>query len=160
MSLFEATEEERRRADVEQRALKLLTRREHSRLELSLKLQQRRFDESDIEPVLDQLVAQGWLDDERFADIYARQRMELGYGPMRIRAELQQKGVRDEPEALTSVSESTWREAAIEQRARRFGLTRVANRKERGRQGRFLAQRGYTMAQIEAALAQSESERD
>lgn len=79
-------------------ALRLLARREHSRLELSLKLRQRKIESAIIETVLDEYEAEGWLDDDRFADVYARQRMDIGYGPLRILGELQQRGVHRTPE--------------------------------------------------------------
>ena len=58
---------------------------------------------------MDALVRQGLASDERFADAYARKRAEAGYGPVRIRAELRQRGiegglVRD----VLAAYESTW----------------------------------------------------
>ncbi|TNE98663.1 MAG: regulatory protein RecX, partial [Gammaproteobacteria bacterium] len=50
-------------------ALRLLARREHSRLELSLKLRQRKLPSSVIDAVLDDFEHEGWLDDQRFADV-------------------------------------------------------------------------------------------
>ncbi|MFE8072056.1 regulatory protein RecX [Marinobacteraceae bacterium S3BR75-40.1] len=133
-------------------ALKLLARREHSRRELALKLMQRHFEDAVIEAVLDEFESRQWLDDERFAEVYVRQRVSLGYGPMRIMAELQQRGVDGEPEALKEVDGQTWCQMAREAREKKFGLQPIEDRRERGRQGRYLAQRGYTMSQIEAAL--------
>ena len=52
-------------------ALRLLARREHSRLELSLKLRQRKLPGDIINAVLDDYEKEGWLDDDRFADVYA-----------------------------------------------------------------------------------------
>lgn len=141
-------------SELENRALRLLGRREHSRLELWHKLYRRAADDAQLARVLDQLESGGWLDDSRFAEIYARQRREAGYGPVRIRAELEQRGVAEEPEALSGVSETEWREAACQQRLRRFGsLESGLSWKEKGKQGRFLAQRGFSRTQIEAALA-------
>jgi len=77
--------------DIENRALRLLARREHSRTELWYKLYRRAEDDSQLVRVLDQLESAGWLDDRRFAEVYARQRREAGYGPVRIRAELEQR---------------------------------------------------------------------
>ena len=142
--------------DIENRALRLLARREHSRMELWHKLNRRAEDDSQLARVLDHLEAEGWLDDSRFAEVYARQRREAGYGPVRIRAELEQRGVTEAPEALSSVAEHEWQEAATRQRFRRFGDDgSTLSWKEMGRQSRFLAQRGFSRAQIEAALAAS-----
>lgn len=75
-------------------AMDLLARREHSRAELLEKLQHR-FPESEplFAEVLDQLTADGLLDDERFCEAYVRYRRSRGVGPLLIRQELRQKGV-------------------------------------------------------------------
>lgn len=134
-------------------ALRLLARREHSRQELALKLRQRKIDAAIISSVLDDYEAEGWLDDQRFADVFARQRMDVGYGPLRILAELQQRGVHQSPESLTEVTEDQWAQIAIRLRAKRFGLGPVADDlQEKLRQARFLARRGFSQSQIERAL--------
>lgn len=135
-------------------AVKLLARREHSRAELALKLLRRGYLQADIDSALDECEAQNWLDDQRYAEIYARQRRDALYGPVRILAELQQRGVNDEPEALATIPESVWRQSAAQLREKKFGLTAGLDWNERGRQGRFLANRGFTMSQIEYALDQ------
>lgn len=134
-------------------ALRLLARREHSRMELSLKLRQRRIDNGVIESVLDEYEQEGWLDDHRFADVYARQRMDLGYGPLRILAELQQRGVHFAPECLEEVTEQAWREKAVVLRERRYGLADLKDDwNEKMRQARFLTRRGFSAAQVDWAL--------
>lgn len=134
-------------------ALRLLARREHSRLELSLKLRQRRVPEDIIEAVLDDYEQEGWLDDSRFADVYARQRMDLGYGPLRILGELQQRGVHTSPECLDAMTEEDWCQQAIRLREKRFGLEDLSeNWDEKVRQGRFLNRRGYAASHVERAL--------
>lgn len=139
-------------------AVKLLARREHSRAELATKLTQRGYDGSEVRSALDECEAQHWLDDRRFADIYVRQRKDSLYGPIRILAELQQRGINMEPDALSDTLESEWRKNATRLRAKKFGLATGLDWNERGRQGRFLAQRGFTMSQIEHALEQRDSD--
>lgn len=138
---------------VKERALKLLARREHSRFELGRKLAGPGGSTEVVEEVLDELVAEGWQSDERFAESFSRQRIEAGYGPLRIRSELEQRGVRGNSQALTALAEDDWVSMAREQRQRRFGVEPPADRKQRGRQGRFLAQRGFSRCQVEKALA-------
>lgn len=138
-------------------ALRLLARREHSRRELELKLAQRGVAASAYGPVLDDFEERGWLSDERFADILVRQRLEAGYGPLRIRADLQQKGIRGVPPALAQVSDCQWRQAAIDARVRRFGLADLkGDRKLWAKQGGYLARRGFSGEQIEYALTRRE----
>jgi len=140
-------------------ALRLLARREHSRQELALKLRQRKLESAVIEAVLDEYEAEGWLDDQRFADVYARQRMDLGYGPLRILAELQQRGVHQSPECLDQVSDEQWCRMAAQLRERRFGLVPVQDDlKEKMRQARFLARRGFSSGQVEKALGVTDPE--
>lgn len=134
-------------------ALRLLARREHSRYELAMKLRQRKLDPVDYEPVLDEYEAEGWLSDERFAEIYCRQRIELGYGPLRILGELQQRGIHWTPELIAQTSEQQWRDSAARLRARRFGLADLGEDWEgKVRQARFLSRRGFTAEQVEHAL--------
>ena len=89
-------------------ALRLLARREHSRYELAMKLRQRKIEPEVYEPVLDEYEEEGWLSDERFAEVYTRQRVELGYGPLRILGELQQRGIHWTPEQLQQMSDQQW----------------------------------------------------
>lgn len=134
-------------------ALRLLARREHSRLELSLKLKQRKIEADVIERVLDDYEVEGWLSDERFADVYARQRMDLGYGPLRILAELQQRGVHATPGCLREMTGADWIERATLLREKRFGLNDISEDwDEKVRQARFLAGRGFASDQVESAL--------
>ncbi|MGM0952238.1 MAG: regulatory protein RecX [Pseudomonadota bacterium] len=134
-------------------ALRLLARREHSRQELSLKLRQRKIESDIIDTVLDEYENKGWLDDQRFAEVFTRQRMDMGYGPVRILAELQQRGVHQTPDCLNEVPDEHWCEIAAKLRERRFGLAPVHNDlPEKMRQARFLARRGFSSAQVEKAL--------
>ena len=134
-------------------ALRLLARREHSRLELVLKLRQRGIEPGLIEEVLDEYEHEGWLSDDRFADVYARQRMDLGYGPLRIQAELQQRGIRFLPEALKEVDDASGVRTAVRLRERKFGLADIRDDwPEKARQARFLGQRGFSAEQVEQAL--------
>jgi|AntRauTorcE11897_2_1112592.scaffolds.fasta_scaffold00937_9 regulatory protein len=134
-------------------ALRLLARREHSRLELDLKLRQRKVEAPIIEKVLDEYEANDWLNNARFADVFARQRFDLGYGLLKIIAELQQRGIQRPPPWLSSMTDKEWTESAIRVRDRRFGLSDIREDwDEKGRQGRFLARRGYASDHIESAL--------
>lgn len=73
--------------------MRLLVYREHSRTELRRKLQTRFPDAPEIEQVLDGLEQRDYLSDERFVEEYLKSRKRKGYGPLRIRAELQERGI-------------------------------------------------------------------
>ena len=136
-------------------ALRLLARREHSRLELALKLKQRKIESDVIEQVLDDYEAEGWLCDERFAEVYARQRMDLGYGPLRIQDELQQRGIQETPLCVRAMNDTDWSDRATSLREKRFGLCDIRDDwDEKARQARFLARRGFSSEHVENALDQ------
>lgn len=140
-------------------ALRLLARREHSRQELVLKLRQRKLDDSVISLVLDDYENEGWLDDNRFADVYSRQRIDLGYGPLKVLAELQQRGIHNTPPCLDELAEADWIRNALLLREKRFGLSDLSDDwDERLRQARFFTRRGFTANQVERALAVSDAE--
>lgn len=134
-------------------AVKLLARREHSRLELERKLDQRSYDRDTIAAALDELEEAGFIDAERFAESYVRLRAEKGYGPKRIRLELGERGIggADAAAALEN-AEIDWAESARDVRAKRFGEPVPETFNERARQSKFLDYRGFEPGQIAAAL--------
>ncbi|MBP6534517.1 MAG: regulatory protein RecX [Arenimonas sp.] len=79
-----------------QQALGLLVRREHSRRELKQKLKFRGKEPEEIDVALETLSRQDFQNDERFAFALARSRQSAGYGPQRIRAEMQQHSLDSE----------------------------------------------------------------
>lgn len=138
---------------VQRQALNLLARREHSAYELRLKLWRREFDDALIEAAIKALLDDNRLSDARFAETYAEARARRGFGPVRIRGELQQRGVADSlaEDALDRV-DADWEASAAEQRVRRFGGAPPETERERQRQYRYLTQRGFTSDQARAAL--------
>ena len=79
--------------DIRNRALRLLSRREHSRLELERKLRGHDGPSPTIDAVLDALELEGLLHEDRFVDAYVSERFDKGFGPLRIRSELQTRGI-------------------------------------------------------------------
>ena len=129
--------------DLRSKALQFLARREYARAELQQKLQQYTETPEEIEPLLDDFAARGWLSDERFAEQWTHQRGQR-YGSARLKQELRQKGVADETisDALEEIAGSE------EARARNVWQKRFrappANINERAKQLRFLAARGFS----------------
>jgi regulatory protein len=134
-------------------ALDLLALREHSRRELERKLAARGFSDELISPTLDALEASGVLVAARFTESFIRSRVARGNGPVRIRAELAERGIADIDGAdLLRDSEVDWVAEARAARTKRFGAAPPRDFKERARQARFLQSRGFNSAQIAAAL--------
>lgn len=146
-------------AEIRLAAMNLLARREHSRLELVRKLKGRVDDQELLDEALDRLVEDKLLDDERFCEAFVRMRANGGYGPVRVRAELKEKGVRDELiSQYMAQHEADWYEQARQVFEKKYGLNPDTDAKSRAKQQRFLAQRGFSFEQIKSSLAGIEEE--
>lgn len=140
--------------ECEYAAIRLLAQREHSRYELLRKLRQRfQCSEEVLTQVLDKLQNDGYQDDERYTEIFVRSAIARGRGPQRIQYELREKGVSDTLIAATLAElEVDWQTLASEQREKKFGSLKPADYKERARQSRFLAGRGFYSDTINAVF--------
>lgn len=79
---------------IKDRAILLLSRREHSKKELTEKLVQKlSINKLDILGVLNELEQKDYLSDNRYADMVIRSQFKRGYGPIKIQSALKQKGV-------------------------------------------------------------------
>lgn len=129
-------------ASIRERALGFLSRREYTRLELKRKLSPHAEDEHEVEALLADFAARGWLSEARFAEqiIHARR---AKYGAQRIVQELKEKGVSSEAVAaiLPDLQESEL-ETARAVWEKKFGVL-PRDAKERARQMRFLMSRGF-----------------
>ena len=70
-------------------ALRLLARREHGAHELASKLAQKGYTASVVQDVLAECQRLDLQNDARFVEMICRTRIRQGYGPIRIRLELQ-----------------------------------------------------------------------
>ncbi len=76
------------------KALELVARREHSTGELKIKLMQRGFGSAGIDAVCEILQTEGLLDDQRFARMYAENRLRRKpEGPLLLEQRLRAKGI-------------------------------------------------------------------
>jgi regulatory protein len=142
-------------AEIRFSAMNLLARREHSRLELVRKLQQRVDDKALLDEALDRLIEDNLLDEERFCEAFVRMRANGGYGPIRVRAELKERGVCDELiSRYITLHEADWPKQVIAVFEKKYGLNADADAKIRASQKRFLAQRGFSFEQIKLAFSQ------
>jgi regulatory protein len=129
--------------------VKLLARREHSARELAAKLEARGYESADVAETLGTLQSKSLQSDARFCESYAHHRVQRGYGPVRMRQELEQRGVdktliRDTLDGLGV----DWAAHLAGVRSGRFGAHFPADLKEKTRQMRFLQQRGFSAESI------------
>jgi regulatory protein len=105
-----------------------------------------------IEAVLDDFEARGWLSDQRFAEALVRRRSER-YGTRKIQDELSQAGVDSAKTAdLLKNLKDTEFQRAYELWERKFGVL-ATEQKERARQYRFLASKGFSSDVVSRVVA-------
>jgi len=137
------------------KSLDLISRREHSRGELYIKLIKRYPDAQElINETLDKLNFNKLLNDARFAEMYVMARAKKGFGPQRIKMELQQKQVgsieiTDAIEAFEGWDEILRHELEKKYKQPTEDFKEIMKRKQ------FLYNRGFSQAQIESVLDQS-----
>lgn len=133
-------------------AMNLLARREHGHVELARKLLQRGADAEMIEVELQRLTEDGLLSEERYLESYIRSRANAGRGPLRIREELTQRGLeRSDVERALHAADIDWDENMRDLWQRRFA-GQIIDLKDKAKQSRFLAQRGYAADAIRHLL--------
>lgn len=124
------------------RALRHLARREYTRHELTLKLAPHAESAEEIALVLDDFTQRGWLSEQRAAEQMVHARRSR-YGPVRIRRDLEAKGVPAEVVAsAVAALKGDELEAARAVWKKRFREP-PADAAERAKQQRFLLGRGF-----------------
>jgi len=82
-------------------------------------------------------------------------RTARGFGPVKIRLELKQRGVDGELiDACCDAANPLWCEHAVKARRKRFAHTPVDSYSTWARQARYLQQRGFDASHIHAALGE------
>jgi regulatory protein len=139
-------------------AFRILARRDHTRKELAVKLRQKGHDRTATESALARCRELGYLDDAKTAAIIARHLVDSGYGPLRVRQTLGQKGLDDAliEQALAYCGDDETQvlsaQRMLEKKASRL-RREVDPWKRRQKAYRFLAGRGFSSAIINRAIA-------
>ena len=135
------------------KALDLVSRREHSCYELIQKLN-KRFPETMpvIEDVAQKLVTNNILNDERFAEMYLNSRARKGFGPKKIEMELHSKKI-DSSFIATAIAEyDNWAENAENELLKKFKGIKPNDFNSKMKQKQFLFNRGFSTQIIEQIL--------
>lgn len=139
--------------EAERDAVRLLAPREHSRLELRRKLLQRDHAPEIVEEALSRLQEQGLLSDERFVEQYIAMRRKKGYGPVRIRQELRERGINDTMiHEWMDERDGEWLVSMKQVVQKKFSVLVDADYKEQARLARFLEYRGFPGEMIRGYL--------
>ncbi len=146
------TEDARNPTRVRAAAIAHLARRDFASGELRRKLTHQGFAEALVAEAIEELVAEGVLNDTRYLENYVSYHADRGEGPLRIEAELREFGLSAEliQNALDTIAD--WKARARDVRTRRFGTDIPDTWPQKAKQARFLQYRGFTADQIRAAL--------
>ena len=135
------------------KALDLVSRREHSRHELMQKLDKRYPATSPIiEEVLDKLEINKILDDERFAEMYLNSRARKGFGPKKIEMELNSRKVNSLFISNAIEAYENWLENAQKVLKKKFKDQKPEDYQSKMKQKQFLFSRGFSAPIIDKLL--------
>ncbi|MFL2775834.1 MAG: regulatory protein RecX [Gammaproteobacteria bacterium] len=135
--------------DIRKKILDLLSRREHSKYELVLKLE-RRVDSSDkLLKEIDKLSDQNLQSDERFSESYIRSRYNSGFGPSRIKYDLSKRRVAESiiNDAFREI-DLNWVEKLKKENIKKYGNENPKNMQELSKRTKFFVQRGFDQEMI------------
>ena len=134
-------------------ALRILTRRDHSKHELSQKLKMRGYAAETIDEVIAQCERLEYINDERTAQVFIRQMHRKGFGLKRIAFELNLKGLRGKQvqdmvsQSIPLSDERKGAQKIFQKHIRRFEREKdVSKRKDKIY--RFLYGRGFSKTVI------------
>ena len=137
--------------EIKESCLRLLARREHSQKELLNKLLVKGLAKDEILAVIEELALQGWQSDSRYAESYARHRIQKGYGPLFIAYELRKNGVDAvNLEDIVQKSAGSWMDLLEQVYTKKYGHDSLLDRNEWAKRSRFLMQRGFSGTMISA----------
>ena len=129
-----------------------LSRREHSSKEIYKKMVQRVESKELLRNSIEELINEGLLSDERFAESYFQSRKRRGFGPLRIKNELNQRGINED--IFNSVQIDTdWSVYALEVLKKKIKGKNPDELKEILKLKNFLNYRGFEFQDIDKAFS-------
>lgn len=134
------------------KAVDLLSRRDHSKGELADKLAQKGIERDAIQSAFEKLEYYGYLDDRRFAKVYASELQQFkGFGKRRIVQELYRKKV-DREIIDETLEEMEFDESELAELIRRKYIKYLNDEKGVKKTVDALIRRGYSYSEIKTAL--------
>jgi regulatory protein len=129
-----------------------LARREHTTKEIFIKLENRVESIDILSAEIKKLEEEGLLDNQRFAEQYIHSRSTKGYGPLRIKQELKQRGV-NENISQPILNNIDWTSLAIGVLKKKVKHEFPKETKPVLKLKKFLNYRGFDFSQIEQAFS-------
>lgn len=133
--------------------LQLLARREYCQEELLDRLKIKGFSRDDSLPVIERLAEQDWQSDSRYAESYARHRINKGFGPIAIAYELNRNGISDvNLDGIVQSVSGSWQAQLEQVYYKKYRDEPLDNAGEWAKRSRFLLQRGFPADMVNALL--------
>jgi regulatory protein len=130
----------------------LLARRDLCTHEAEAKLVDKGIAADEAATLVGEFVRQGYINDARYAERYARSLAARGKGPMRVREALRPLKLATEHIEAGIAAVEDWPARCGEVRVRKFGRAPPESWAERAKQSRFLQYRGFSSDHIRLAL--------
>ena len=146
-------ETDKLKSEIRNTCLVALTRREFSTKELKEKLRSRFDADGLIDTVVDELIAEKLLCDERYTESFVLARVNRGQGRIKIKADIHAKGISAElVNRVIAELKIDW--GLLAQRVlRKKGKSEdITDKKKLGKTMRFLQYRGFDFDEIKQAL--------
>jgi len=125
-------------------AVDLLSRREHSRVELEAKLAKKEFTKEQIASAFEQLLEYGLQSDQRYLEDFVRSRLLRGSGPLKIAHELRTRGIdSDTLQGYLNSQQIDWFEVAAATYEKKYHTNDEIDARERAKRVRFMQSRGF-----------------
>lgn len=151
-SLDRPVDEQTLLLDIRNAAIGFLAHREYSAAELTEKLESRGFDRHLSQRAVARLAEDGLQSDRRFAEVYARSRIERGSGPLLLRAELGARGLNEELiDEHAGQPREFWMRRAQQMLEKKFKSS-PETRDAWTEQARYLSRKGFPGDLVYAAL--------
>ena len=111
--------------NIKESCFRYISGRNHSRFELRTKLFKKNYNRDLIEKVLDGFVLDGFVDDEKFAAEFLKNKLNKKNGPIKIKAELIKRGV--SREAIESAFNVEYEESAAFEGGLQIAMKKYSN---------------------------------
>ena len=134
------------------KALDILSRREHSQKELSDKLIKKFNITELVDSVIHGLLEKNLLNDYRYSESYVVARKRKGFGPKKIGYELVSRGINENTASEAIDAEGGWNEAALKAFNKKFKAGIGEDFKEQNKQKVFLQNRGFSFQEIDSVF--------
>jgi len=140
--------------DIYNQAIRYLSYREYAVGELRAKLLKKFDSKLGITQVLERLLTEDLLSEQRYAESYLRARVNKGYGPEYIRNELISRGLKKTLiDKVLQNSDIVWEEEVYKVWNKKFKATQLDEIQDKARQWRFLQYRGFSHDQIKVLFS-------